>query len=225
MERNLKEFEIKNGLYIAEITKTELTEEHQPLIDFRPIEYKKFEYSDFYNIVSKDSEKMMVNQLKEWHCQKDSRGLNERNIVGLTGEYAVRLFLGLSMTETGYYKNSKEGHVPDLRSVGFEIGVKTRVYDYKFPYISKREEEWPEIMAWSYGANSMKVVILGYASMKVLNDKNNQDDSLVTPDSSDRKTCFTALHLLKPFSTLEELIAIDKECWANGENYITSKNK
>lgn len=225
MERNLKEFEIRNGLYIAEITKTELTEEHQPLIDFRPIEYKKFEYSDFYNVVSKDAEKMKNNQSKFKIYKKDGEHLLSRDIVGLTGEYAVRLFLGLDMSDIGYYNSPLEGHIPDLRNVGLEIGVKTRRYDYKFPYISKTEEQWPEIMAWSYGANSMKAVILGYANMKILNDKNNQDDSLVHPDAFDRKTCFTALHLLKPFATLEELIAIDKECWQNGENYIIPDKK
>lgn len=117
-------------------------------------------------------ELIVEKKLSEKQYQIDGRSMRQRYRTGLMGEAALEELLGVpiidwSIGSSNYY------NVPDLKSLGIRVGVKT-VECYKFPLINKYNT-YPQII--NIRMNDCTVYICGLALPKDLNTY--QDDRLV----------------------------------------------
>ena len=147
---------------------------------------------------------VMIKKKNESHHIVDSFNEAKRWRTGTGGEMALgqyidKEFVDLTIGESNDY------HVPDLSSIGLNVGIKT-VELGKYPIIFKHSEK-PEIII--IRLNDEKFCILGVATPEDLN-KYQSDDEILSPSLKARgtKTAFTGLYKIKPFSNYEELVKL-----------------
>ena len=146
----------------------------------------------------------MVKKKNESHHVVDSFNEAKRWRTGTGGEMALGQYIGKDFVDLTV-GDSNDYHVPDLSSIGLNVGIKT-VELGKYPIIFKRSEK-PEIII--IRIDDEKFCILGVASPEDLN-KYQSDDEILSPSLKARgtKTAFTGLYKVKPFSNYEELIKL-----------------
>jgi hypothetical protein len=147
---------------------------------------------------------VMVKKKNESHHVVDSFNEAKRWRTGTGGELALSQYIGKEFVDLSV-GDSNDYHVPDLSSIGLNIGIKT-VELGKYPIIFKQSEK-PEIII--IRLDDEKFCILGVASPEDLN-KYQSDDEILSPSLKARgtKTAFTGLYKVKPFSNYEELIKL-----------------
>lgn len=147
---------------------------------------------------------VMVKKKNESHHVVDSFNEAKRWRTGTGGEMALGQYIGKDFVDLTV-GDSNDYHVPDLSSIGLNVGIKT-VELGKYPIIFKRSEK-PEIII--IRIDDEKFCILGVASPEDLN-KYQSDDEILSPSLKARgtKTAFTGLYKIKPFSNYEELIKL-----------------
>jgi hypothetical protein len=146
----------------------------------------------------------MLKKKSESHHIVDSFNEAKRWRTGTGGELALGQYIGKEFVDLSI-GDSNDYHVPDLSSIGLNIGIKT-VELGKYPIIFKQSEK-PEIII--IRLDDEKFCILGVASPEDLN-KYQSDDEILSPSLKARgtKTAFTGLYKVKPFSNYEELIKL-----------------
>ncbi len=147
---------------------------------------------------------VMLKKKSESHHIVDSFNEAKRWRTGTGGELALGQYIGKEFVDLSI-GDSNDYHVPDLSSIGLNIGIKT-VELGKYPIIFKQSEK-PEIII--IRLDDEKFCILGVASPEDLN-KYQSDDEILSPSLKARgtKTAFTGLYKVKPFSNYEELIKL-----------------
>lgn len=147
---------------------------------------------------------VMLKKKSESHHIADSFNEAKRWRTGTGGELALGQYIGKEFVDLSV-GDSNDYHVPDLSSIGLNVGIKT-VELGKYPIIFKQSEK-PEIII--IRLDDEKFCILGLASPEDLN-KYQSDDEILSPSLKARgtKTAFTGLYKVKPFSNYEELIKL-----------------
>lgn len=147
---------------------------------------------------------VMVKKKNESHHVVDSFNEAKRWRTGTGGELALSQFIGKEFVDLTI-GDSTDYHVPDLSSIGLNVGIKT-VELGKYPVIFKQSEK-PEIII--IRLDDEKFCILGVVTPEDLN-KYQSDDEILSPSLKARgtKTAFVGLFKIKPFSNYEELLKL-----------------
>lgn len=147
---------------------------------------------------------VMVKKKNESHHVVDSFNEAKRWRTGTGGELALSQFIGKEFVDLTI-GDSTDYHVPDLSSIGLNVGIKT-VELGKYPVIFKQSEK-PEIII--IRLDDEKFCILGVVTPEDLN-KYQSDDEILSPSLKARgtKTAFVGLFKIKPFLNYEELLKL-----------------
>jgi hypothetical protein len=147
---------------------------------------------------------VMVKKKNESHHIVDSFNEAKRWRTGAGGELALAQYIDKNFVDLTIGK-SNDYHIPDLSSIGLNVGIKT-VELGKYPIIFKHSEK-PEIII--IRIDDEKFCILGIVSKEDLNEYQS-DDEILSPSLKARgtKTAFTGLYKIKPFSNYEELMKL-----------------
>jgi hypothetical protein len=147
-----------------------------------------------YQKANEWAERVAIEKQKESHWQIDNHQGIKRIRTGVLGEIAIEIFLDKdfidwSIDESKYY------HTPDLKSIGFNTGVKTVEYG-KFPVIFK-SNTYPQIIN-IIRHDDRTVFLCGVASSDALNNYQS-DDLIISPQLRARgtKTGFYGFEHLK----------------------------
>jgi hypothetical protein len=137
----------------------------------------------------------------EFHHKIDGHNEFKRWTTGIGGEIALEKLIDKSFVDLSI-GNSNDFHVPDLKSIGINAGVKTVEYG-KFPIIFKKSYK-PEIMVIKKDDHTFYVC--GVADVDVLN-KYQSEDLVLSPSLLARgtKTGFYGFQHLRQFSNYSEL--------------------
>lgn len=144
---------------------------------------------------------VILKKMSEAQYQLDGFNKHKRFYTGMLGEAGLEVLLNKPFMDwsIGY---SREYAVPDLKTMGFNIGIKTVEYG-KFPLVMKQPKD-PEII--NIKTKNDTIIILGLATVDVLREYSS--DSLVLSPNVLRKgtkTGFFGFDKLIRFDNLEEL--------------------
>lgn len=147
---------------------------------------------------------VMIKKKSESHHIVDSFNEAKRWRTGAGGELALSQYIGKDFVDLSV-GDSTDYHIPDLSSIGLNVGIKT-VELGKYPVIFKQSEK-PEIII--IRLDDEKFCVLGVATPEDLN-KHQSDDEILSPSLKARgtKTAFIGLYKIKPFSSYEELLKL-----------------
>jgi hypothetical protein len=146
--------------------------------------------------------KIIERKKKESHHFIDKNSHYKRYYTGILGELALEKFFGINGIVDWSIGDSKDYHVPDLKKLGLNIGIKTVEYG-AFPVIFKKNYSNEIILIrWK----DKHVYICGLATQDVLNKFQSEDLILDKKlKIKGTKTGFYGFEHLKKFSSLEEL--------------------
>lgn len=140
----------------------------------------------------------------EYIHKKDNTKEFERWLTGMLGELAVEKALHLKFRDESTGDSSKYA-VPDLKSAGYNVGVKTFCYP-NFPVVN-RNIDHPQIFVL-LSRNKTQAYVLGIADVALLkkNNANKYNNNLVHCKSMlKRKTAFSEIENLKKITGLQDL--------------------
>ena len=178
------------------------------------IDYKEYVEKNLHKFICIELEEITVEKVKsfvdkiisekqkEIHHKIDSRNEHKRWFTGFLGECAVEKFIGKKFVDFSI-GNSKKYHVPDLKSIGFNCGIKTVEFG-KFPIIFKKSFK-SEIIVLKKSDSIF--YICGLASKEVLN-KYQSMSLVLSPFLRKRgtKTGFYGFHKLQSPEIILEYI-------------------
>lgn len=155
---------------------------------------------------------------KEFHHKVDYAQRGNRFETGIFGEVAVEQFLSIKFTDLSAGPTARY-HVPDMKTFGLDIGIKTSDYQRGNTILIPREGKdsnlEPQVVVIRF--SDIIALIAGYASVKTLKAYRS-DYYLKDPRAMRRKTGFYGYEYLKRFNTLEKL----KELHYNENNQVYS---
>lgn len=140
-------------------------------------------------------------KMNEAHHIVDSGEEYKRSFTGMMGELAVSKHLGIDFLDLTV-GNSRKYNVADLKSVGYNVGIKT-VEMGKFP-LTVRKPYRPEIMCVKKDDNT--IVICGLATANVI-QANLNDRYVKSPNVIKRgeKSAFVGFHELLKVNSVADL--------------------
>lgn len=142
---------------------------------------------------------MQLAKLPEYYITMDIYSSHRRLFNGIIGEMAVEKLIGKEFIDWSI-GDSKNYRSPDLKSLGYEIGIKTSEYG-RFSVIYKKNE-YPQIFV-IYRPIDQTAFVCGIADIQTL-DTYQSDELLISPALKAKKikTGFYGFEFLKPITEI-----------------------